>query len=152
MDDSSSAAAGITAAAPAVRRPLWVWIICLVCLLAVLNIWLSLVMIAAQLLPLPVNHAAFYAALQGIEWLLLGLPSVLMCVAVVQLFRLRREALQWWLAALLVGPLVDLYFWMATDWPRTVGLLDQIGMGVAVLTKAAIVAYCVRLQRRGVLK
>lgn len=134
------------------KRSAWVWLITVFSLLAVLDGLLSLVLIERGLLPLSELHQSFYATLAAAEWLLLALPDVLLLVATLMLFRLRREALQWWLAVLVIGPLVDLYFWLVTDWSRTVGLLDQISIALGLLIQLAVVGYCLRLQRRGVLK
>jgi hypothetical protein len=144
---SSNAPANSTLLARA-RRPVLVWVICVVYTLGFVFAFAGLYVAFSGAIALPEDTAAFYRAFGILNFAGLALTAVLSPIAVLQLFRLRKNA-PFFITALYVVTIVKT-IWYLPD-------LIRLGHGpvaqlVAIGVNGLIVYYAWYLRRVHVLR
>lgn len=129
-------------------RSVWVWVICLYFGLSAVGGVVSLYFLASGLLPMPESQASYYESLGVFDWALSGGLLLILFVACVQLFRMKRQAIGWWFATIAVGIISISYQILATQWLEAVGVAGAVMSGVGILLYLAIAMYCLRLEKR----
>jgi hypothetical protein len=130
------------------RRPVLVWFICVIYAFGFVVASASLYAVFSGAIRLPNDAAAFYRAFGVLNFAGLGLTAVLAPIAIVQLFRLRKNA-PFIITALFVVTLIKT-IWYLPDLIRLGhGPITQL---VAIGINCLIVFYSWHLRRVGVLR
>jgi hypothetical protein len=131
-----------------VRRPVWVWVIIVFYTFTIVVSLPSLIAATTGALQMSGPAAAHYQSMGASGYLRLGLSLTLMVLVVVSLFRMRRSALYFAIAAILYGQIV--WLWQFAQ-------MKSMGLGLGrmafnAIVGAAIALYLWHLTRRGLLR
>lgn len=135
----------------AVKRPIPVWIIAILCILAGLSQLLSHTAIIAGLVPLDQRTQAVVASWSLLDKLAPFLLSILLLSAAIALFRMKRIAFHLYVAYLALVTLATVQQAITTRWVEQFGSAAWSAVaGVALF--AAVVWYVHRLRAGGKLE
>jgi len=133
------------------RRPLGVWVIFVYYMLSSGFMLLLFVLTFSGIVALPAEHESYMDSLSAVDWFVSFAIGGLHIIAVVCLFLLRRVAVMFFLAALVLNVVSTLIYILQTDWLEAVGAAGLPGMFLGWLIMIVVILYARTLAKKGVL-
>lgn len=137
-------------AAQARKRPIGVWVIAVYFAITVPFLIFSIYLALADKVPLSPEEAAYVAAQTPLDHFFTALIGTCNMVGAVNLFRLRKAALPFFGAALVINIALTVWHIVAKGFIAVMGSFVPVALGLAVLL--AITAYTAYLSKKQILR
>ena len=135
------------------NRPVWVWIITVAYGYSILSGLPFLLALLSGTMPIPPEAEVYYSSIGMFDYGLILVDQIMVAVAVVALFRLKKYSVGLWGVVLLSDLITVPYnLFFLPQFPGLIGVVTYCMMGVGVVLHILVFLYASTLAKNGVLR
>jgi hypothetical protein len=133
------------------KRPIGVWLTCAYFAVSISGTVISLLQLLSGSMTLTLAQQNYFDSLGPVDYVGAATTLLLSSWAAIELFRLRKRAVQILATVLVMNLGASVYHVLVTNWTEALGVTGLSGVAAGLSLLALILVYAWTLQRRGVL-